>query len=209
MKIAFCNLDFATGQRTDRNTVELMVSEGYQYLGLVECKFNDVNALLPRRWKVHQVMKNAATMGSVTAWDPWVVQIDRVVPLRVGVRPRGVRMLTRYLSIVDVVIGKHVVRIIVGHWPPPRYRWLQPIYTANVKRYLRNAPEKGRWVVMADFNMHHDKAARQLGGHSHGYKIDGIVCGPRMLLARPWVSHRPQRQGWTDHPAIGGVLQVF
>lgn len=212
MRVGYCNLAFTTGQRKDQHNVDLLIKRGYEYLGFVEANVDDLREMVPEDWRARQNMNApSGKSGCAAAWSPRV-RIFKRRRLRLGVDPaqgdRRAKMRKRWLLMNDVRIDRVPTRLLIGHWPPPRFDWLQPFMTAAVKFWLRRSPRRGYWVVMGDYNMPLAKVARQLGGRPYGEGIDGFVLGPNVYARDLEVIRRVEREGWTDHPAIGADIHT-
>lgn len=204
------NLNFGTGQGKDAQIVNRLAAEGAVLIGVVEAKVDDLRAIKPSsRWRVAQDMRNNALKGSGWLWRNDVKVVHNRPP-RIGVRPHGAKMLTRYLRILDIKLTKAQYRDITAHWPPKRYSFLWPLFTAHVKSRCRvtAAGKAGRWAVRGDFNQDGHKLAKKLGGTFAGTGIIGVIHGPGMRHHDLKVLNDVKARGWTDHPAVVVTLGV-
>lgn len=203
IRLGFANMNWGTSQAKDDNIVADLIHLGCLLLGLVEAKVDNVRHMVPAGWKVAQSLANLSRKGSAAAWAP-AVRIADLPPLRPGVRPGRAKMLPRWLRIVDINLDGHVVRIIICHWPPARFRFLWPAFTAAVKFRLRvtAAGRSGRWVVLADYNMPIAKAGKTLGGTAYGTGIVGAVVGRGIKASLVEIDSRIVTRHFTDHPGV-------
>lgn len=201
------NLDFATAQGSDRLIVNRLVSEGCRYISVVEAKVDNLRAMIPSRWTARQDVTDKARQGCAAAWAK-DVRIAAQRPLRVGVKPHGAKMRTRYLLINDVWIDGRRVRRITLHRPPWRFRFLDPLFDRQVRKRLKAVPwsRRGQWAIDGDFNGDGKAYAKKIGGTFHGSGIVGFITGPKVRATSTKVLHDVKARGWTDHPAIVTTL---
>lgn len=202
--LGFFNADFATPQRIDQRVIAFFLTLKIQILAAVEMKVDNMHQMLdPHSWNVAQVVgkRNRAKQGSAIAWLKTLSVIVR--PPRIGVRHGAAKMMNRWQRIIDVHLAGGLVRIIVAHNPPRRYAWLWKAWYAAVRFRASLSPNKGAWVVVADFNENHRFARRKLrGAGSDGREVIGIVWGPKVHVREVQFHNEPKDRRWIDHPCF-------
>lgn len=124
----------------------------------------------------------------------------------VGVRPHGVKMLTRWITWADLrVDGQYAFRAVSAHRPPARYKGLWPLFDANVRTFVARSP---RPVILgADWNApaHSDPAGlSRLGLRMRGAGIDGVMIDRRLDTS----AARRQVKGFSDHRAVAVTVNA-
>lgn len=207
MMIGVANLDWATRQKKDRRIIAAMIPY-FVFMGFVEARVDNIRDMFSREWKVLQDKSDPGRQGSAVAWRGRDVKIFKIRGLRMGTKPMGARMLTRWLAIVDVFLDGHKVRMIICHWPPPRYKWLWPLFDASVRMRIRRAPERGYWVILADFNRPLWRVEELFHCDTMGQEVVGIAYSGKLVMGKRVVINSVVAEGWTDHPITGGDLRV-
>lgn len=217
--LALWNFNFGTKQPKDSLIVRHILDTypETQMIAGVETKVDNFHGMLPRKtWCVIQNTTRDFKRNVVIAYLRGALRRPKIRGLKVGVTPHGVKMLTRPLRIIDLDLYCKThrrwerCRVIVGHRPPRRYKFLNPLFDAAVKFRIkvRKWSRQGRWVLCEDFNEPGKSVAKKFGGTFHGSGIDGYITGPSMTIAELQTDDVPKRKGWTDHVGNVGALMI-
>lgn len=199
------NMDFVRG--ADRRYLQWLC-RGADLVLLQECKDITVDRLLPVGWTGLQDTTDAATRGSALAVRTATIGV-RDFHLVTGAQPfiggKRVAMLTRSLAVGHLTWLEDDLRWtgIAGHFPPPRYRPLQPGYGRVLRRVIANHP---RCVAGLDANQSVHRLARSLELDSAASGIVGLVA--EVDLRHPEVLRYGPRHGMTDHPAVQATANL-
>lgn len=169
----------------------LRVAKVAHVLLLQECKNVDVAAALGPNWGVLQDLRDKGRAGSVIAWRKDVVKPGRG-GLRLGVRPGGAAMLTRWIAWKNITVRGLKLRVFSAHRPPARYRWLNPLFDLRLKAlgWTTSRPLIGGIDANDPLKVLSSRRIRPIG---HG--IVGLLVD-RNLIVRSWSTGR---RGGSDH----------
>lgn len=183
VEISTANLDFTNRPKETKADLEKVIRRGARVIMFQEAKRVDVDALIvDPAWGVHQSLNNDAIQGSGVAWERDSIRRGRF-GFRVGTAPRGARMLTRYISWVNLRItegGKtRKVKFVSVHLPPKRYAWLQwPMLlslAALIKASRIPVVVGGDWNLLVNRAYMLNRLAARVGGKFWGRGIDGFL----------------------------------
>lgn len=216
--VAFWNFNWGTKQPQDQKLIDHIL-ETYPEIEIVagvETKPDNFRKMFPMTWRVVQSLKNLSEQNVSLALLRDSQHKPKVRGLKEGTSNRGVKMLPRPLRILDTYLwdprrNKYQrCRLILGHRPPKRYKFLDPFFDASVKFRIkaRSWSRKGYWSLIEDFNEDGHSIAKKFGGTFHGTGIDGFVCGPGMTMGSVVIDRVPLKEGWTDHPGVIGKLSL-
>lgn len=199
------NLDFVRGG--DRSYVRWLCT-GSDLVLAQECKDLVLRDLVPEGFRALQDLSSPATAGAALLVRKATLEV-RGFHLVHGARPfiggRRIGMLDRYLAVGHLVHRESEVRWtgVSGHFPPPRFRPLQPGYSRVLRRVVANHV---RCVVGVDANQSVHQLARQLGMDDVSTGIVGLLS--EVDLRHPEVLTWGPRHGVTDHPAVEATANL-
>jgi hypothetical protein len=198
-------MDWAKGG--DKAYIEWLC-RGADVLLIQEAKDFRLARLLPDGWEALQDTRGEAEMGSAIAVRTATVEV-RGFHLALGARPfinsRRVGLLPRYMAVGHLTwrpTGEHFTGI-SGHFPPGRFRPLQPGFEKALARVIGNHKNP---VVGTDANQSVNALALRLGLHRTASGIVGLLSGPRMSDGR--VRMWGMRHRLTDHPSVSAIVHL-
>lgn len=200
--IVTVNADFTDGAKVGLENVRANLP-GSVITFVQESKRIRLREKLPHLLGVRQGTEPDKANSSLI-WDKSRVHlIDHTQTLAVDAHP-GVEMLPRWLKRIDCRIDDRLlVSAIVGHRPPPRYRWLWPEFDQAVAAEIQFAPFPT--IVGLDTNSHTPAMlARSLGLRWSGRGIDGFMYDRRLHVSRA----RRMKATRSDHRAVLAFLET-
>lgn len=206
IKITSHNIDFANGFSKQNEDVDNDTATADVYL-IQEGRDTVMSKLLGRGWSTNQRMSSPAKRGSAVSWLYSKFKKKRV-GLRLGTDNKGVAMHPRWISWANL---KHkesgkVIRFISVHFPPKRFRWLQPGMAVVLIALVKST--RVPVVVGGDFNylVHNDpyKIARRTGTVIRGHGIDGFYVSKRLNPSKIHVGPKCN----SDHHAVSIFIEV-
>lgn len=201
LRFAFANMDFVHGG--DRSLLAILLANADAVL-LCEAKDHDLLTMVPSGWQVIQNMTDAATAGSAILVRAGAAVInDQVWTL--GAKPiiggQRVGMLPRWICHADLTetATGSPVRVVAGHWPPGRFKALQPGYTAAMRAVCAAAKPV---VLGADVNQPFAKVGDALGLEAFGEGIVGLFADTNVLVT----DVKTPRLAGSDHPVVTATM---
>jgi len=204
IRIVTANVDFALRPEKVREDLEFLV-ERADIITFQEAKRVDIDRLIKDpRWAVYQPMESDATKGSGVAW-----RIDKAERLglgkRIGTKPFGRAMLTRYIVWVRLEIDEQVIMVASLHMPPKRFwNFLYGNMLKNVRTFV--AFSANPLIIGGDWNKLIHKAtdlrklAHDFDGRFYGAGIDGFFIVPKRKF---WVTESKRlRSTHSDHHPV-------
>lgn len=205
------NLDFVRGH--DREYLAHLCADA-DVLLVQEAKTVHLADVLPEGWGALQDTSSEARMGSAICYRKATVSAAPLM-LRLGSLPTlglfRARMLTRYIACAHL-FNKHAgpgeqshYFAVSAHFPPERYRVLQPLMERRLKRVLSHHQNA---VVGLDANQPVDQLAKRLGLGEFSHGIVGLIVGPNVVMpaTSQHIDHWGKQHGYTDHPSISATV---
>lgn len=208
LRITTANIDFAVGG--DKRYLAHLC-EGADVLLLQEAKNVNLRAALPDGWVSLQDDASEATRGSCIAYREATVA-RRWHGFSIGARPwiaaRRIGMLERWIAragLTEIATGRKFTAI-SAHFPPARFRVLQPGMGRNLKRVVTKQQRKWPVVIGTDANQPIGGLAHALGLEAFGRGIVGLLTDGSWTNGNvaPWGIQR----GLTDHPSVTFTLHI-
>ena len=204
IRLVTANLDFALRPKTVQEDLEFLI-ERADIITFQEAKRVDVDRLIKDpKWAVYQPMATNATKGSGVAW-----RTDKAKRLgvgkRIGTKPFGRGMLTRYIVWVRLEIDGQPLVVASLHMPPKRFwSFLYGNMLKNVRKFI--ASHANAIVIGGDWNKLIHKApelrklANDFDGRFYGVGIDGFLIIPKSKF---WVLEvKRLRATHSDHHPV-------
>jgi endonuclease/exonuclease/phosphatase family metal-dependent hydrolase len=178
LTVVTANLDFAIGPNAVKEDLERL-TENADVLCFQEAKNVSVDHLITDpKWQVYQELDTDAKAGSGLAWRKPAIS-GRGRKQSVGTEPRGLALLTRYITSATLNIdGKRLVVASV-HLPPKRFWGIYPFMVAALYTFVKNQRHPvligGDWNKLVNRADDLEKFAKRVGGKFHGVGIDGFL----------------------------------
>ncbi len=135
--VATINDDF-TDKKTSLNRVNQQVNPDIMLLQ--EAKNSNLAKDAGKGVGVFQNRSTDDKAGSAVAWDKDEVKAGKR-GLALGVNPpKGVGMLSRYMTFTDVKVEGRSVRMISVHRPPQRFKAQWPAFDRNLAAFVKSSP---------------------------------------------------------------------
>lgn len=141
----------------------------------VEFKYVNAKRVLGPEWHVAQSRATQAQAGSVVAVRKSIpeLKINRA-RLALGTMPRGVKMLPRFWTRLNVKIAGQKLSLIAGHMPPKRYDHLWHPMAENLRGLLKET--KRPEIVGGDWNVMPFVVRRKFTGYDfRGHRLIGAL----------------------------------
>ncbi|MGZ4560030.1 MAG: N-acetylmuramoyl-L-alanine amidase [Mycobacteriaceae bacterium] len=205
MRVTSANLDFALGN--DREYIAWLCQDA-DVLLVQEAKDRVLANLLSEGWTSLQDTSDGAHMGTAIAVRDATVEVTDH-GLALGAKPliggKHVGMLTRYIAwaeLTERATGESG-RFISPHFPPGRFRVLQPGYEKNLRALMYGRRDI---VIGTDANQPIDQLAKRLGFEWVGRGIVGVLSGRDLTgrKIRTWGIHHHA----TDHPSVSALVHL-
>ena len=172
MRLGTYNVNFASDPdqvNRDLDRLAPMVDA----LLMQETKNVRVHRLLPPGYQAFQrVSGEPGERNAAVAWRKEITDVGR--DLTVGVFPQGHRLLTRYITSVDLDVDGVMIRLASIHRPPPRMSTLWDDFDDNLAQFIADSPFPV--IVGGDFNDRTmGRFARRTGTRWYVEGIDGFL----------------------------------
>lgn len=199
------NLDFALG---GDKAYLAWLCEDADVLLVQEAKDRVLANILPDGWTSLQDTTDESTMGAAIAVRDAAVKVHNH-GLTLGAKPiiggKRIGMLPRYIAwaeLEEIASGEGGL-FISAHFPPWRFRALQPGYEKRLRYLIR---QHSAVVMGTDANQPVDRLAKRLGLHWVGRGIVGLLSSQdlRNPKVRRWgIEHHA-----TDHPSVSATVSL-
>lgn len=205
LHVRSANLDFALGG--DRAYLAWLC-ENHDVLLVQEAKDRVLANILPDGWLSLQDTTDESTRGSAIAVRTETVRVNDhglALGAKPFIRSKKIGMLTRYIAWAELTerASDEAGLFLSAHFPPWRFRLLQPGYEKNLKKLIFGRRDV---VIGTDANSPVDRLAKRLGFEWVGRGIIGILSG-RDLTDRKVQSWGIQHDA-TDHPSVSATVHL-
>lgn len=210
LRLVTANVDFTLRPYMVKEDLKFIM-EHADVITFQEAKRVDIDALITDDgWGVYQPMATDATKGSGVAWRKEVGK-RKGVGKRVGTRPFGRGMLTRYIAFVRLEIDGRDYVFASMHMPPKRFwGFLYNNMLKNVEEFVKefDCPV----IVGSDWNKIVGRAVdlvklgQRVNGKMFGVHIDGfLIVAKRRIKV---IKVRKLRDTHSDHDPVQVVVEL-